>query len=69
MNEQYKIDPLTGNPVEYTVTPPQPSSLVSPFGDKSIGIGNAVMGTIEQRQESLGKNTPFFKKSCGSYKK
>jgi hypothetical protein len=32
-------------------------------------VGNSVMGTVEQRQQSLGNNTPLFKKNCGSYKK
>jgi hypothetical protein len=83
MNEKYQVDPLTGMPVvnnqqaitkqpqeqEMTITPPAASSLVSPFSPKAIEVGNSVMGTIEQRQQSLGNSTPLFKKSCGSYKK
>lgn len=74
MNEKYQTDPLTGMPVvnnqqEMTMIPPAASSLVSPFSPRDIEVGNGVMGTVEQRQQSLGKNTPFFKKSCGSYKK
>lgn len=83
MNEKYQVDPLTGMPVvsnqqapamqsqqqEMTTVPPAASSLVSPFSPKAMEVGNNVMGTIEQRQQSLGNSTPLFKKSCGSYKK
>lgn len=83
MNEKYQVDPLTGMPVtnnqqapatqpqqqEMTTVPPAGSSLVSPFSPKAMEVGNSVMGTVEQRQQSLGNNTPLFKKSCGSYKK
>ena len=83
MNEKYQVDPLTGMPVvsnqqapamqpqqqETTTVPPAASSLVSPFSPKAIEVGNNIMGTIEQRQQSLGNSTPLFKKSCGSYKK
>ena len=69
MNNNIQVDAMTGMPVEYTVSPPQPSSLVSPFGDKALATGNAIMGDVNQRQMSLGNNTPLFKKSCGRYKK
>lgn len=83
MNEKYQVDPLTGMPVvsnqqapamkpqqqEMTTVPPAAFSLVSPFSPKAMEVGNSVMGTVEQRQQSLGNNTPLFKKNCGSYKK
>lgn len=68
MNNKTQVDPMADLNFDYGITPPQPSSLVSPFKPKDQEVGNAVMGTIEQRQQSLGKNTPLFKKSCG-YKK
>jgi hypothetical protein len=75
MNNQYQVDQMTGMPVagnqqqEMTTIPPAGSSLVSPFNPQATQVGNSVMGTVEQRQQSLGNNTPLFKKSCGSYKK
>jgi len=70
MNQKYQTDiPAENNQQEITTVPPTASSLVSPFSPRDIEVGNSVMGTVEQRQQSLGKNTPFFKKSCGGYKK
>lgn len=70
MNQKYQTDiPVENNQQEITAVPPAASSLVSPFSPRDVEVGNSVMGTIEQRQQSLGKNTPLFKKSCGSYKK
>lgn len=68
MNQQINnVDPTTGQPVQYGVTPPQPASLVNPFSAQAQQVGNAAMGNVEQRQTSLGNNTPLFKKSCGKY--
>ena len=50
---------------QYGITPPPPSSLVSPFSPQAQQVGNGVMGGVDQRQASLGNNTPLFKKSCG----
>lgn len=65
MNNQ-QIDPNTGQPIQYEVTPPAPASLVNPFSPQAQQVGNSMMGTVDQRQTSLGNNTPLFK--CG-YKK
>tara|TARA_R110002153_G_scaffold219706_1_gene372200 strand:- start:490 stop:690 length:201 start_codon:yes stop_codon:yes gene_type:complete len=65
MNNQPQVDPITGQPVQYGVTPPAAASLTSPFNPQAQQVGNAVMGNQDQRQMSLGNNTPLFKKSCG----
>lgn len=69
MNEKYKVDQVNNDIVEFGVTPPPPSSLISPFSPKASEVAMGVMGTENERQMSLGKNTPLYKKSCGSYKK
>jgi|TARA_R110000772_G_scaffold25135_3_gene65754 hypothetical protein len=63
MNNQ--VDPMIEQPVEYGITPPAPASLTSPFSPQTQQAGNSIMGTVDQRQASLGNNTPLFKKSYG----
>lgn len=64
-NQAQQVDPMTGEPAQYGVTPPAPASLVSPFSPQAQQVGNGVMGGVDQRQASLGNNAPLFKKSCG----
>lgn len=72
-NELVNVDPLTGMPVEYTMTPPMPSNqlgMAKPvFNNAQQANAQGVFGDVTQRQASLGNNTPLFKKTCGSYKK
>lgn len=70
INEQ--IDPMTGEVVQFTTTPPPPANelgLAKPlFNDGSRNYAKSIYGDVTQRQNSLGTNAPLFKKSCG-YKK
>lgn len=50
---------------QYSITPPPPSSLVSPFSPQANQVGNAVHGDSLQKQLSLQQSTPLFKKKCG----
>jgi hypothetical protein len=49
---------------QYSITPPAPSSLVSPFSPQANQVGNAMYGDSLQKQLSLQQSTPLFKKKC-----
>lgn len=69
-NEQ--IDPMTGEVVQFTTTPPLPANELGSakplFNKGSQNYANYAYGDVMQRQNSLGNSAPLFKKSCG-YKK
>ena len=70
INEQ--IDPMTGEVVQFTTTPPPPANELGSakplFNEGAQNYANSIYGDVTQRQNSLGTNAPLFKKSCG-YKK
>ena len=70
INEQ--IDPMTGEVVQFTTTPPPPANELGSakplFNNGSRNYAKSIHGDVTQRQNSLGTNAPLFKKSCG-YKK
>jgi hypothetical protein len=71
-NEQM-IDPLTGMPVQTTLTPPAPSNTLGNakpvFNQATTDIANSIYGTVDQRQASLGNRAPlFFKDQTGDGK-
>ena len=75
MNNQLinqQVDPMTGEPVQFTTVPPTPSNELGSakplFNDGSKNYAQSIYGDVAQRQNSLGSNAPLFKKSCG-YKK
>ncbi|GAI78334.1 unnamed protein product, partial [marine sediment metagenome] len=67
INEQ--VDPMTGEPVQFTTVPPTPSNELGSakplFNDGSKNYAQSIYGDVAQRQNSLGSNAPLFKKSCG----
>lgn len=71
-NEQM-IDPMTGMPVQTTLTPPAPSNTL---GNAKPVFNNAVQtaaqglyGDVDQRQSSMGNRAPlFFKDQTGDGK-
>ena len=56
------------DPFQYSVEPPQPSNemgVVKPvFDPKQQITAQGIFGDVTQRQNSLGINTPLFKKYC-----
>ena len=69
-NEQ--IDPMTGEVVQFTTTPPPPANELGSakplFNEGSQNYAKSIYGDVDKRQKSLGTSAPLFKKSCG-YKK
>jgi hypothetical protein len=65
-NELMNIDPLTGMPVEYTMTPPMPANQLGTarpvFNTAQQANAQGVFGDVTQRQASLGNDAPLFKK-------
>jgi hypothetical protein len=63
INEQ--VDPMTGEPVQFTTVPPTPSNELGSakpvFSDSSKKYAKYIYGDIEQRQNTL-PNTPMFMK-------
>ena len=64
------VDPLTGMPVQTTLSPPRVSPIAGGFSENTQGTIQNLMGTSDMRQYAAGgTNAPlFFKDQTGDGK-
>ena len=62
--EQQMVDPLTGMPVQTTLTPPAASNTLGTakpvFNQTTADVAAGIYGTVDQRQSSMGNRAPLF---------
>jgi hypothetical protein len=60
INEQ--VDPMTGEPVQFTTVPPTPSNELGSakplFSEGAMNYAQSIYGDVTQRQKSLEPNAP-----------